>query len=117
MSVSQQVTDASTQIGPLLAVIALFTAALSGTLQSEKTRDGGANQGAWLRITALAISLALVSAGSIVSLLSLACTVIDTHGTRSWEPAFWVFLLVYLLLLPLCFWQVIIAIGACRLRS
>jgi lysylphosphatidylglycerol synthetase-like protein (DUF2156 family) len=117
MSVSQQVADVSAQIGPLLAIIALFTAALSGTVQSEKTRDGGAHKGAKRRIVVLSISLSVVSAVSIISLLSLACAVIDAHGTRSWESAFWVFLLVYLLLIPLCLWQVIIAAGACRLRE
>ena len=63
------------------------------------------------------MSLAVVSVASLVSLLSLVRLVIDSHGTRSWEPAFWVFLLVYVLLIPLCIWQISIAIGAFRLRS
>ena len=117
MSASQQVTDASTELGLLLAIISLFTVALSGTLQSELTREGGAHQDAWRRIMALSVALAAVSVASLASLLPLARVVIDTHGTRSWEPAFWVFLLVYLLLVPLCIWQACIAIGAFRLRS
>ena len=117
MSASQQVTDAATELGLLLAIIALFTGALSNTLQSEKTRDPGPHEGAWLRIMALSIALAIVSIASLLSLLSLVRLVIDSHGTRSWEPAFWVFLLVYLLLIPLFIWQVIIAIGGCRLKS
>ena len=117
MSTSHQVTDASTELGLLLAIIALFTASLSSTLQSEMTRQGGAHQGAWRRIIALSGALAAVSVASLASLLSLVRVVIDSHGTRSWEPAFWVFLLVYLLLVPLCIWQVCIAIGAFRLKS
>jgi drug/metabolite transporter (DMT)-like permease len=117
VSTSQQVTDASTQLGLLLAIIALFTAALSSTLQSENTRQGGAHPKAWRRIMTLSVSLAVVSVASLVSLLSLVRLVIDSHGTRSWEPAFWVFLLVYVLLIPLCIWQISIAIGAFRLRS
>ena len=117
MSTSQQVTDAATELGLLLAIIALFTGALSSTLQSESTRQGGAHKGARRRIMGLSIALALVSIASILSLLSLVRLVIDSHGTRAWEPAFWVFLLVYLLLIPLCIWQVIIAFGASRLIS
>jgi len=114
MSASQQVSDASTELGLLLAIIALFTAALSSTLQSEMTREGGAHQGARRRIVAMSGALAIVSVASLASLLSLVRVVIDAHGTRSWEPAFWVFLLVYLLLVPLCIWQVSIAVGAFR---
>ena len=66
---------------------------------------------------ALSIALALVSIASFLSLMSLVHLVMESHGTRSWEAAFWVFLLVYLLLIPLCIWQVIIAIGAFRLKS
>jgi hypothetical protein len=117
MTASQQVADASAELGLLLAIIALFTAALSSTLQSEQTRVGGAHQGARRRIVTLSVALAIVSVTSLASLLSLVRVVIDTHGTRSWEPAFWVFLLVYLLLVPLCIWQVCIAVGASRLRS
>lgn len=109
--------DASTELGPLLAIIALFTAALSSTLQSEATREGGAHPGARKRIMALSVALAIVSVVSFVTLLSLVRVVIDTHGTGSWEPAFWVFLLVYLLLVPLGIWQFCIAVGACRLKS
>ena len=116
MSTSQQVTDASTELGLLLAIIALFTAALSSTLQSENTRENGPHPKAWRRIMALSVALAVVSVASLASLLSLVQLVIDSHGTRSWEPSFWVFLLVYLLLVPLCIWQVCIAIGAFRLK-
>lgn len=116
MSAAQQVTDASTELGLLLAIIALFTGVLSGNLQAEMTREGGAHRGAWRRIMGMSIALALVSAVSIVSLLSLVRVVIDSHGTASWEPAFWVFLLVYVLLFPLCIWQICIAIGAFRLK-
>jgi hypothetical protein len=115
MSASQQVADASSVLGLLLAIIALFTAALSSTVQSEKTRQGGAHPGAWRRLFALSVALAIVSVASLVSLISLVRLVIDTYGTHSWEPAFWVFLLVYLLLVPLCIWQVSIAVGAFRL--
>jgi cation transporter-like permease len=116
MSASAQVTDASTELGLLLAIVALFTAALSTTLQSENTREKGPHPNAWRRIMALSVALAIVSIASIVSLLSLVRLVIDSHGTRSWEPAFWVFLLVYLLLVPLCIWQIFIAIGAFRIK-
>ena len=118
MSTSQQVTDAASELGLLLAIIALFTGALSATLQSEKTREPTPHEGAWLRIMGLSIALAVVSIASFLSLLSLVRLVIDSHGTRSWEPAFWVFLLVYLLLIPLCIWQaIIIAFGAYGLKS
>ncbi len=117
MSAAQQVTDAATELGVLLAIIELFTGALSAFLQSESARQGGAHKGARRQIIGLSIALALVSIASILSLLSLVRLVIDSHGTRSWEPAFWVFLLVYLLLIPLCIWQIIIAFGACRLKT
>ncbi len=116
MSASQQVAGASSVLGLLLAMVALFTAALSGTLQSELTREGGPHPGAWRRIMGLALALAAVSVASLASLVSTVRAVIDAHGTSAWEPAFWVFLLVYLLLVPLCIWQVSIAAGAFRLR-
>lgn len=114
MTTSQQVSDASTELGLLLAIVALFTAALSSTLQSEMTRETGAHQGARRRIMAMSAALATVSAASLTSLLSLVRAISEAYGTRSWEPAFWVFLLVYLLLVPLCVWQVSICVGAFR---
>lgn len=60
--------------------------------------------------------LGIVSVASFASLFSLVRIAIDTHDARSWEPAFWVFPLVYLLLVPLCVWQVSIAVGAFGLR-
>jgi drug/metabolite transporter (DMT)-like permease len=116
MGASQQVTDASSVLGLLLAIVALFTAALSGTLQAEVTREGGPHRGAWRRIMGLALALAAVSVASLASLVPIVRAVIDAHGTSAWEPAFWVFLLVYLLLVPLGIWQIGIALGAFRLR-
>jgi len=117
MSASEQVTDASTELGILLAIVAQFTGGLSSTLQSERTRVGGPHAKAWRRIMGLSVALAVVSVASLVSLLSLVRLVIDSHGTKSWESAFWVFLLVYLLLIPLFIWQASIAIGAFRIKS
>lgn len=46
MHVSQQVTDASSELGLLLAIVALFTAALSTTLKSENNPQlGRASEG------------------------------------------------------------------------
>jgi hypothetical protein len=117
MSASAQVTDASAELGILLAVIAQFTVGLSSTLQAERTRANGPHPKAWRRIMGLSLALAVVSAVSLISLLSLVRLVIDSHGTSSWEPAFWVFLFVYLLLIPLCIWQVSIAIGALGIKT
>jgi len=116
MSASQQVADASSVLGLLLAIVALFTVALSSTLQSESTRQGGPHRGAWRRIMGLALALAVISAATLASLTAVVRVVLDAHGTSAWQPAFWVFLLVYLLLLPLCAWQVVIAVGALRMR-
>jgi magnesium-transporting ATPase (P-type) len=112
MTVAQQINDAATEIGPLLAVIALFSAALSANLQAEKTRAGGSHRGAKPRIAALSLAMAFVSIVSFISLTSLAHSALKAHGTSSWEPAFWVFLLVYVLLIPLCVWQIITALVA-----
>jgi cation transporter-like permease len=116
MSASQQVAEASSVLGLLLAIVALFTATLSSTLQSERTREGGPHRGVWRRIMGLALALAAVSVASLAALVSTVRVVIGAHGTSGWEPAFWVFLLVYLLLVPLCIWQFGIALGAFRLR-
>ena len=117
MSTSQQVTDASGALGLLLAIVALFTSAQASTLQSERARQGGPNNGAKPRIAILSFTLAAVSGASLVSLFPVAWAVVDAIGTRGWEPAFGVFLLVYLLLVPLCVWQVTIAAGALGLPA
>jgi len=117
MGTSQQVAGASDALGLLLAIVALFTSAQASTLQSERARNGGPNKGAKPRIASLSITLAAVSVASLVSLFPVARAVFDAFGTHGWEPPFGIFFLVYLLLLPLCTWQLTIAVGALHLPA
>jgi len=117
MNAAAQVSDAVNVLSLLLVLVTLFTSAQSSTLQSERTRVGGPHLGTWRRVATVSALLAVVSLASLVSLIPAVHLVIRSHGTKGWESTFWVFLLVWVLLVPLCVWQVSIAIGASRLRS
>lgn len=117
MSASQQVTYAVGALGLVLAIVALFTLGQASTLQAERTRQHGPHRGAMRRIAALSLTLATVSAASLACFIPVARIVVDAIGTRAWEPKFGVFLLAYILLAPVCAWQLAIAVAALRVPS
>jgi len=117
MSASQQIAYAAGTLLLVLAIVALFTLGQASTLQAERTREQGPQQGALRRIVALSLTLATVSAASLVCFSPVVRTVVDAIGTRAWEPVFWVFLLGYILLALVCAWELAIAVAAHRVPS
>lgn len=117
MSASQQVTYAVGALTLLLTIVALFTLGQATTLQAERTRQHGPDRGALRRIVALSLTLAAVSAASLAVFIPVVRTVVGAIGTPAWEPVFWIFLLAYSLLAPVCAWQLTIAAAAHRLPS
>ena len=117
MSASQQVTYAIGALGLVLAIVALFTYGQASALQAERTRQDGPHQGAMRRIAALSLTLAAVTAASLACFIPVARIVVDSIGTLAWEPVFGVFLVGYILLAPVCAWQLAIAVAALRLPS
>lgn len=111
----QRIGDASGLVGLLLVLVTLFTAEQARSLDAERARLGGASPSARSRILVLSIALVLVTAASFAALIPLAGNVVDTWGTKSWDPVFIVFLLVWLMLIPLGVWQIFIASRAAKL--
>jgi hypothetical protein len=115
LTVFDRVSSASTLLGLLLVLVTLFTSEQARTLEFEEHRPGGAQPGSYRRIALTAGGLALVTFVSLVSLVSLAWDVLRLCCGRSWDSTLAVFLLVWLLLLPLCVWQVSVGRRAWRL--
>lgn len=115
MSAAQQVTYAVGALCLLLAIVTLFTLGQASILQAERTRQDGPHHGAMRRIMALSLTLAAVSVASVACFVPVARIVVDSIGTYAWEPVFGVFLIGYVLFVPVCAWQLAIAIAALRL--
>jgi ascorbate-specific PTS system EIIC-type component UlaA len=111
-ALDEQVAQASSLVGLLLALDTLFTTEQARRLAEERTRTGGAKRSV-LRATLLTcILLAAVTLAALVSLTPLAIDVLGTLGETDWQPVFGVFLLTYALLVGLVVWQVMLTVRA-----
>jgi len=109
-----KVGGASTLLGLLLVLVTLFTSEQSRSLDAETERSGGGRSKTYRRIGIMATCLAIITGAALLSLFPIASEIIDTCCHGAWEPTFAVFLLVWLLLVPLMGWQIAIARSAFR---
>jgi O-antigen/teichoic acid export membrane protein len=117
LTVLDRVSSASTLLGLLLVLVTLFTSEQARSLEVEQHRAGGAQAGSYKRIALTTSGLALVTLASLISLSSLAWDILRLCCGQDWDPALAVFLLVWLLLIPLAVWQVSVARRAWKLRK
>jgi hypothetical protein len=108
----EQVAQASSLVGLLLALDALFTLEQSRRIDEERDRDGGPRGSTMRRVSFLSLGLAAVTAGAIASLTPLFADVIASIGQPTWNAVYGVFGLTYLLLIGLLVWQVTLALRA-----
>jgi hypothetical protein len=64
-----------------------------------------------------ASGLSLVTLTSLISLAPLTLAILGACCGGDWEPVLALFLIVWLLLIPLWVWQFLIALSAWRLRT
>lgn len=107
-TLSDQVADAASLVGLLLALVTLFTSEQSRRLADERSRQGGARPDRLRSVRYACLGLGAVTAGALAFLLPLVVDVIGAVGDDEWEPVLGVFVLTYLLLVALLCWQVAI---------
>jgi hypothetical protein len=115
MTVVERVSSASTLLGLLLVLVTLFTSEQARSLDAEENRTGGGRRGAYRRITLTTTALAAVTSLSVFSLAGLAYDVVRLCCGNGWDSSLAVFVLVFVLLLPLAGWQFHLARAAWRL--
>jgi hypothetical protein len=107
---SEQVAQASSLVGLLLALDALFTLEQARRIDDERARVGGVRS-TKLRIVRLSsVGLALITAAAIASLTPLLVDVLMSLAGPEWQPVFAVFGLTYLLLVAMLWWQISLAV-------
>ncbi|MGH2474240.1 MAG: hypothetical protein ACRDIL_03165 [Candidatus Limnocylindrales bacterium] len=108
----EQVAQAASLLGLLLALDTLFTSEQARRITEERTRTGGAKRSVLRTTLVTCILLGAVTLAALVSLTPLAIDVVGTIGDTDWEPVFGVFLLTYVLLIGLVAWQILLTIRA-----
>ncbi len=104
-SLADQIGQAGSLLGLLLALDTLFTAVQAQALADERNHEGGARPKRVRTIRTIAIGLAVVTVSALVALFPLVRDVLATIGTGNWEPVLGVFDLTWLLLAALAIWQ------------
>ncbi len=105
----EQVGQASSLVGLLLALDALFTLEQSRRSDEELRRVGGPRRTTLRTVSMLCVGLAVVTGAAIASLTPLFANVMGSIGGSEWDATFAVFGLTYLLLIGLLVWQVLLA--------
>jgi hypothetical protein len=115
MTISERVGSASTLVGLLLILVTLFTSEQARSLDAERSHEGGPRTGICRRITIITAALAAVTILAFASLSGLAYDVVRSCCGASWDASLAVFVLVFLLLIPLAGWQLTLAWVSYRL--
>jgi hypothetical protein len=113
-SLGEQIEQASTLLGLLLALDTLFTTEQARRLADERNRTGGAKPAALRAVLVASVGLGVVTVAALASLTPLAADVVDGVGDTDWQPVYGVFLLAYVLLVGLVGWQAALAVRARR---
>ena len=106
VEIADQVGDAASLVGLLLALDTLFTTEQSRRLDEEAARQGGSRPGVVRAVMWSSVGLALLTTCADALLALLIVDVVRTIGSPEWEPVLGVFGLTYVLLLALLWWQV-----------
>ena len=102
---TDQVGDAASLLGLLLALDTLFTSEQARRLEDELAREGGPRRERRRTIFLTSSGLGLLTVSALLFLLPLVLDVLETVGDSAWEPLLGVFLLTYVLLIALVGWQ------------
>ncbi len=108
----EQVAQAASLLGLLLALDTLFTSEQARRITEERNRTGGPKRSVLRTTLVTCILLGAVTLAALASLTPLAMDVVGTIGDTAWEPVFGVFLLTYVLLIGLVAWQILLTIRA-----
>ncbi len=112
---AREISDASSLLGLLLALVTLFTTETSRRIEGEEAREGGPRADVKKSIVRHCVGLFVVTVSSVAALGPLVVDVLQTMGGQRIEPTYVVFILVVLLLGSLAFWQAVLAHRARRL--
>lgn len=115
MTVAEQVDSVTAGVGVVLVLIALFTSEQARRNDTERTREGGARGAVVSTTVKIAVGLVVITALTFAALAPLAVQILDTCCGGSWNASQAVFLLLWVLLVPLAIWQVFIARESRRL--
>jgi hypothetical protein len=108
-SLGDQISQAASLLGLLLALDTIFTAEQARRLADERTRVGGARTARVRAIRFTAAGLTLVTVSAIAALFPLVLDVVESIGSPEWQPVFAVFQLTWILLIALAAWQLFVA--------
>lgn len=111
---SEQVADAASLMGLLLALDTLFTNEQARRLDAEDKRLGGSDAARKRAVFWTVIALGALTGCALLALWPLMLSLLEAVGGPGWEPVLSVFALVYLLLMGLVGWQVQLARRANR---
>lgn len=114
MTTVERVSNASTLLGLLLVLVTLFTSEQARAFDLEQLRSGGGRRSIYRRVSLIAAALSVVTGASIVSLAPLAEQIVRLCCGAEWDSILGVFVLVWLLLVPLLGWQLGLAWRAWR---
>jgi hypothetical protein len=108
----QDIGQTSSTTSLLLALATIFTAEVERRRQQHRVLANADAEG-FRTIGGLAVGLAGLTLGSVLSLASLVLKIVSTIGRHDpFQPALSIFVLAWILLLALFVWQVTIAFKA-----
>lgn len=117
MSVADQISSATGSVGVVLVLLSLFTAEQSRRNEFETDRIGGPRRSVTSATRRFGWFLAVATSLAFLALVPLGVRVIESCCSGAWRGDQAVFLLLWLLMLPLVGWQVAIARQATRLSG
>lgn len=117
MSIQDQVSATTGGIGIVLVLISLFTSEQARRNDTERARMGGPRRDTSRTTYLLSIGLAVTTLVALMVLAPLVIKILRSCCSGAWLPADAIFLLLWVLLLPLPLWQVSIAREARRLAG
>lgn len=112
--IATTVSDTLTALGILLLLVTVFTTFLSAALKSQNNSGNTLSYKQCLLTLTFALCLVIVSILSLVLIFPTFHEVWAVHGKTDWQNSFYLFLLIYILLIPLLFWQIQIGVGAIK---
>jgi hypothetical protein len=112
-----QVEHAVTGLGVLLVLVTLFTAEQARLLQVERERSPEPKRTQCTMILMTCVALGVVTLVSFVALVGLADSAASDLKNLRDEPSLSVFVVTWLLLVPLAGWQLWLGVDAKNLRK
>src|SRR5919106_2048978 len=100
-TIDDRIGEASSLIGLLLVLVTIFTSEQARALETERRREGGAMPGTRRRIITISLALVMVTLVALLVLTPLVWEAIRTWGAGSGDAVQIVFVLVWMLLVPL----------------